>query len=415
MSNKQSMIFIVLIASAISLQAVEDNAVKPLVRNVLKIQQIMKEQNIALNQEAISRALVNAMITAVDPQAVILTKEQAQRRKEDLRGFFYGAGLAIKKGEKFWQIVRVLDDGPSAGSDLQPGDRIVTINQQTTENMSIEEIVDLLRGEEGEIVELEVCAETEETGEPRSVKIARDIIQIPATAIIEEWPQGIDYIKINGLFRESGVEAVIQMNIWMTTNHFGLIMDLRGANGIDLDAIADIASLFSKPDTKLFSVCDGQNKVITTYKAKKSKRMNMPVMLLIDSATSNSAEALAAILHGCSGVMLIGTPTAGDNRIREFIPLVDDKVLYIATSHVALAKGKSYVEKGVLPDIVISEAEQEKYIQQLPNEPKNDYFSALSESEKDDRALIKRVNSDYVLRRATDILLGIKALDMRTH
>ena len=43
-------------------------------------------------------------------------------------------------------------------------------------------------------------------------------------------------------------------------------------------------------------------------------------MLLVNCRTVSASEAMAAVLNGRHGVMLIGSSTAGDNRLRDLIP-----------------------------------------------------------------------------------------------
>ncbi|MDP2991669.1 MAG: S41 family peptidase, partial [Kiritimatiellota bacterium] len=194
---------------------------------------------------------------------------------------------------------------------------------------------------------------------------------------------------------------------------FGVILDIRGANGMDLASVVEIGSLFAHAGDTLFILRDGHNTAVAAYQAKAGQPMDKPVMVLIDQDTSGAAEVLAGLLSVCKGAMLIGTPTRGDDRVRNVIPLANDHVLYIATQRIELGKGPAYYQKGVLPHVHVAQTNEPagRASEFAAEEP--DIFAGISEQERQDRALIKRVDGDVILRRAVDILLGLKALDFK--
>lgn len=380
-----------------------------IVQGVMDIGKILEKNGIVLDAEAVKTSVIDAMIRAIDPHAAILTREQVERRLDEQLGVFYGVGLTIRIKDKRPRILGIIEEGPSANSELQVGDIIETIDGHSTEGMALEEVVNLLRGNWDEAVELRVRGEGENK-ETRSITIIRDAVQTPKTGTMEQWPQQIGYVKVNGLYEGSGGQIVTQLKTWTDTNFFGVILDIRAANGMDLESADKIAGLFAKEGTPLFSIRDGHNAVLTSYEAKNETPLAMPVMLLVDKETRGSAEVLASVLKHRRGVMLIGEPTSGDDRIREAIPLPEGKMLYIATKRIDPCNGLSYRGKGVAPDVIVTESNVTEDIEQVEKKADFDFFSDVSEREKQERALASRTRGDPVLHRATDILLGIKAL-----
>ena len=132
--------------------------------------------------------------------------------------------------------------------------------------------------------------------------------------------------------------------------------------------------------------------------------------ILVDKNTRGAAETLAAVLQNCSGVMLVGTATRGDDRFRTPLALAGGKVLYIAVRWVDLGKD-TFNGKGVQPDVVVSPTAEINTVKDAVEEDIG-LFSGLTEQAKQDRALNKRIGDDFILRRATDVLLGLKALNI---
>ena len=410
-------------------------SVREMLSGVSEIGAILEDRHVVYEAETLKSNVLDAVIAAIDPEGgAILTKDQAMRRQDEEKGLFYGIGCKLRIKDKWLQIIEVTSNGPAATAGLGATNLIVKIGDHSTEGMPMDAAIQLLRGGKGEALVLTIRAD-EKTAETRLVKLTRSAIQTPVTGTTETWPQGIGYLKANGLYTNSGAVIVEQLNTWRGTNCFGVILDIRGADGMDLESVVEIGSLFAHAGDTLFTLRDGHNTAMAAYQAKTGQPMDKPVMVLIDHNTSGAAEVLAGLLSVCKGAMLIGAPTRGDDRVRNIIPLANDRVLYIATQRIELSKGLAYYRKGVIPHVHVAptntaailpgrsaphsaialrsgeSAEPGRESDFTDDEP--DIFSGLSEQERQDRALNKRVDGDAILRRAVDILLGLKALDFK--
>lgn len=225
-----------------------------------------------------------------------------------------------------------------------------------------------------------------------------------SVAMVEQWPEAIAYIKVRGLFAGGGRE--IATHVRALAGCTGVILDLRGADGSDLQSVVDLASPCYAAGDALFDVADSRGALAPNHVAAEAAPYPVSLMVLTDRDTSRAAETLASMWRGCRGIMLLGAPTRGDAGIRELLPLADGWALYVATGRVVPGRGAGYQDRGVLPDVVVREAQAADAV-----------FSGglsharpLSVKSEQDRDLAMRVDGDAVLRRATDILLGLKAL-----
>lgn len=407
-----------------SVATARSTSVREMMSGIAEIGAILEDRHVVYEPATLKSNVLDAVIEAIDPEGgAILTKDQALRRQDEEKGVFYGIGCKLRIKDKWPQIIEITSNSPAATAGLGTTNLIVKIGDHSTEGMPMETAIQLLRGGKDEALELTIRAD-DKTTETRLVKLKRSAIQIPITGTTEIWPQGIGYLKVNGLYTNSGAVIVEQLNSWRDTNCFGTILDIRGADGMDLESVVEIGSLFAHAGNTLFILRDGRNNASAAYQAKAGQPIDKPVMVLIDHATSGAAEVLAGLLSTCKGAMLIGTPTCGDDRIRDIIPLANDRVLYIATQRIELSKGPAYYQKGVMPHVRVAptntaaiapghntSADTGREIDFAGEEP--DIFSGIAEQERQDRALIKRVGGDTTLRRAVDILLGLKALDFK--
>ncbi len=243
---------------------------------------------------------------------------------------------------------------------------------------------------------------------------SNDVVRLNSLSAIESSEKlgtTIGYIKINGLYSESG--DIICRELTSHANQediAGQILDLRGADGDDLDSVNTIINLFVAPTSSLYQVVDNSGSVITEYNSPSNNvvRDYEPLMVLVDNDTHDASEVLAAVLKGRDGVMLIGSTTQGHRGLMEVVPFSKSESLYIVTKHILPVGVKDSFTNGVSPDVVVTQGVQVE--QKLPVSGKVLIGKDVSKKAQADRKIMERVVSDIVLRRATDILLGLSAV-----
>lgn len=388
-------------------------------QSVAEIGKIIDEKHVVIENKNLENDVLNAVIKAIDPHGAIMTKDQFAQLLEKESGIAYSTGLKLQAGDELPQISEIVNDSPAEKSGLQLRDIVEKIGKRSTQKMPLVEANRLLSGKKGEIISLTVRSPIKEgedqAAEPRVVKLTCSLVQKPVAISTEDWPK-IGYLHVNGLYAGAGQQIVSKLRQWMKAKKCGAILDLRGANGTDLNSAADIADIFAAKRTILFSVRDGANNVVTTYQSKAVAHLALPVMVITDKQTKNAAETLVAVLQQCKGAMLIGTSTAGDDRIREAIPLDENRVLYIATKRIDPGKNWDYNGIGVQPSVlVVASIAPRPVAGSLKKTNKVFLSSSSSEEERQSRARAIRLGGDPALRRATDILLGLKALNIKVN
>ena len=228
----------------------------------------------------------------------------------------------------------------------------------------------------------------------------------------ETWAEGIAYMKLGGMYEGGASNVMHRLLQWTNESLAGLIVDVRGAGGVNLWTVDEISGLLlADDDVPLYTIRGGNGAIVEERRAQSATLPGQrpPVMLLVDDNTRDASEVLCAALKKQSGVMLIGAPTLGDNGVRELIPLASNMVCYVATRWVHLLDtNDSYRGTGVLPDIPVSGTDENHTVTVRPEN--GSIMKPLSDKARTDRELMLRVAGDPVLMRATDILLGLKAL-----
>ncbi len=228
---------------------------------------------------------------------------------------------------------------------------------------------------------------------------------------VEKWPECIGYVKVNGLCADAAGALLEHLRLWNTQCLSGVIVDLRGAGGTGLASVDAMAGLFIEEGAELYAVESAGGGPSRVHRAgQPGFVLDIPLVLAVGNDTAGASELLAAVLRGSGGVMLIGAPTAGDGMLRETVPISDTQAIYVATRRIDVLRGRNYHGVGVQPDILVNGAALSAWV---PDEADANGGRPLSRQARVDMDLMRRVSGDSVLLRATDVLLGLKALGLR--
>jgi carboxyl-terminal processing protease len=306
------------------------------------------------------------------------------------------------------RVAAVEAGSPAAEAGLQPGDIITSVDDTKLERTTIAACNKLLRSNTGLTVRIHFTRGTETTN---AASITLKLMKLPAIETAEELSSDLAYIKLNGIFPGSGRDIVSALRGWAETGRFGVVIDLRGAVGSDLASVAEIASLVATSEAQLYSFQDAAGQDLEVVRATVGSPAAMPIMLLTDGQTAGSPEVLAAVMaESVRGAMVIGSVTYGDPMVREPVDLPTGEILYIATRRLATAAGNVHAG-AITPDIAVEESKGSgsDYEPELTSSERR----VVLEKEYADRALRDRLRGDEVLKRAVDVLLGLKALNIR--
>lgn len=329
------------------------------------------------NQDLVYGAVSGLVNSLKDPHSVFLPPTDAKKFSEDIRGEFSGIGAEIGKRNEQLVIIAPLKDTPAERAGLQPLDKILQINSTSTEGLSVDEAVKMIRGPKGTKVVLTIMRDGFE--KPKEIEIIRDTIQIP-TLDFEIKEGDISYFHLYNfyenapfLFYQSAIKAAL-------SSPKGIILDLRNNPGGYLEASVDIAGWFLKRGDLVVSeeFASVQKQEFKAYGSGFFK--NTPMVVLINEGSASASEILAGALKDNRGVKLIGEKSFGKGTVQELETLKDGSQIKITTAHWLTPKGQIIEKNGITPDYIVEITEEdlnnkkdpqlEKAIEVLKNEIK---------------------------------------------
>lgn len=292
------------------------------------------------------RAYLNKGVVAAaeDPYTEYYTEQEARELEKDLDGTI-GGGIGAELGMRNNKptVVRPLKDSPAEKAGLKAGDIILAVNNKATANMSIEDIVRMVRGEVGTTAKITIRRGSERM----DISVKREEITSPdiETQIKNE----IGIIKLSRFGTDSAAKVRAAAEDMKHQNVKGVILDLRGNGGGYLQTGIDVAGVWLN-DKDVVSEKGKSNNPKTLKSGKQAILNGMPTVVLIDSGSASASEIVAGALKDHQAATLIGEKSFGKGSVQEMIDLPKGDMLKVTVANWYTPKGKNISKEGIEPD-----------------------------------------------------------------
>ena len=302
-----------------------------------------------VDKEAEKDALYYGIMESVgDPYTCYYNEEEIAQLYEDLAGKFEGIGAYIHKDidADYCTIQSLIPNSPAAESELEPDDIIIKVDGTDTYGMTLNEVVSMIRGDEGTSVVLTVKRGNEE----KEITIVRAKVET-ISATYESLDNGIGLITITE-FNDNTYEFFKEAKQQFIDNgDTALILDLRGNPGGNLDTVVNIAQEILPQGLVVYT--EDKYGKREEYKCDGKKEMNVPIVVLVDGSSASASEILAGAIKDHNKGTLIGTTTFGKGIVQKLISLSDGTAVKITVSKYYTPNGVNIHGTGIEPDIEV--------------------------------------------------------------
>ena len=369
------------------------------------------------DQELIEKA-IDGMLSGLDPHSGYMNEEIWKEMQMDTKGKFGGLGIEITMEEGFVKVIAPIEDTPAYNAGILAGDFIIQIDETPVFGLTLNEAVELMRGERGAPI---VVTISRENTEPFEVEIIRDYINI--RSVKSEFVDGVGYLRITS-FNEQTEKGLIEAIKKIQSDHdydvIGYVLDVRSNPGGLLTQAVKVTDIFLERG-EIVSTRGRDKKDIKRYRAKKADRTNgKPLVVLIDGGSASASEIVAGALQDHRRAIIIGTQSFGKGSVQTIIPFQvsnSDELtgIRLTTARYYTPSGKSIQGKGITPDMIIEQGEFESYdfktFSESDLKDSLDKNTDISESENEENEELsefeKRLTVDYQLKRALDLIRGV--------
>ena len=369
------------------------------------------------DQELIEKA-IDGMLSGLDPHSGYMNEEIWKEMQMDTKGKFGGLGIEITMEEGFVKVIAPIEDTPAYDAGILAGDFIIQIDDTPVFGLTLNEAVELMRGERGAPIVITI---SRENTEPFEVKIIRDYINI--RSVKSEIVDDVGYLRITSFNEQTEkglIDSIKNIQSNPDNNIIGYVLDVRSNPGGLLTQAVKVTDIFLERG-EIVSTRGRDKKDIKRYRAKKTDRTNgKPLVVLIDGGSASASEIVAGALQDHRRAIIIGTQSFGKGSVQTIIPFQvsnsDDLTgIRLTTARYYTPSGKSIQGKGITPDMIIEQGEFESYnfktFSESDLKDSLDKNNETSENENEVKEELsefeKRLAIDYQLQRAIDLIRGV--------
>ncbi len=305
-------------------------------------------------QEMVYGAIKGLYSSVGDPYTEFFEPEENKRFKDDISGEFQGIGIEISSINGLATVVSPLPDSPAEKAGLKAKDIIMEVDGISTLDLSFDEIINKIRGEEGSSVSIKVSRDNEDG--LKEFNIIRENIVVPSVTneILEQSNKKISYIKVRQFGDDTESLFNQALNDSKNQKAEGIILDFRNNPGGYLDTSVDMASNFLDGGVVVTEVDkSGHKKDFKTSKSALFK--DIKLVVLINEGSASASEIVAGALKDRNRAQLIGSKTFGKGSVQVLENLSDDSAAKITIAKWLTPKGEHIDKKGIEPDISIED------------------------------------------------------------
>jgi carboxyl-terminal processing protease len=287
-----------------------------------------------------------------DGHTAFLTPDEVRRSHETS---FAGIGVLFSRPQDNQPplIAEIFPNSPAASSGLKRGDRIVSVEGQDVSGLAVGDIAQLIRGQAGTQVKLQV--QRLNTAQPLEFTLKRAQVQVDQVIGRQVPGAPIGYIKVRGFGDPSVADQVLGiLDQGGQRGIRGWILDLRGNPGGSLQVVlASAAGFFDNDHTVLGYQVDRQRRQTALELQPLNLLNGDALVVLVDHDTASGAEILAAALQEAKVGTLVGAKSAGNVAVATQVGLDDGSVLQITEQRFVSPGGAQLDGVGVTPDLPV--------------------------------------------------------------
>ncbi len=300
-----------------------------------------------------------------DPYTEFYTAEEAKEFQSQIDNSFSGIGAELgKDDEDNLIVVSPISGFPAEKAGLRAQDIIAQIDGESSRNLSIDQAVKRIRGEQGTSVTLTIIRNRSNSQE---LTITRENIQIPS--VEHEVLEGnIGYIQLKTFSSDSGQLVREAANEFKQKNVKGVVLDMRGNPGGRLEQAVEVSSVWLPRGKTVLEEKRGDVTIKKYESSDPTILQGMPTVVLIDEGSASASEIVAGALKDNNAARLVGTKSYGKGVVQQTVCVSAPRgfdgscagdMLKVTVASWHRPNGKNIHKEGIKPDQEVKLSEED--------------------------------------------------------
>ncbi len=298
---------------------------------------------------------LNGMLSGLDPHSSYMDAKGFRDMQTETSGEFGGLGMQVTMDGEAVKVVSPIDETPAAKAGIMAGDVIVQVEGEPIKGLTLDKVVEKLRGPVGSSVRLQIARQNQPT--PLDFTLTRQIIKVP-TVRHEVKDDDVGYMRItqfNNLATEELKQAITDILQKVPPERLkGYILDLRNNPGGLLDQAVSVSDTFMTRG-EIVSIRSRNPDDFQRFNATPGDLINgKPLIVLVNGGSASASEIVAGALQDQKRATVLGSQSFGKGSVQTIVPLgAGNGALRLTTARYFTPSGRSIQAKGITPDIEV--------------------------------------------------------------
>ncbi|OGI16401.1 MAG: hypothetical protein A3J63_01815 [Candidatus Moranbacteria bacterium RIFCSPHIGHO2_02_FULL_40_12b] len=294
-----------------------------------------------------------------DPYNAFFSPEENKKFNEEITGSFEGIGAEIGMKNNVLTIIAPLKESPAEKAGIRAGDKILKINDESSEDMTVEEAVGKIRGPKNSEVKLTIFR----NGDPetKEIIVKREIINVKSAMLEFKGNEGdIAYVELSRFGNDTNRDFGAIAREITSKKIKGIILDLRDNPGGYLDASINVASRMIPKGKIVVIEEDSKGNKTNSYAGGGDLLSEYFTVVLINEGSASASEILAgALRENRENVTIVGKKSFGKGSVQKFIDLEKGTAMKVTVAKWLTPKGNQINDEGIHPDMDIDLSEDD--------------------------------------------------------
>ncbi|WP_458525185.1 S41 family peptidase [Onishia taeanensis] len=356
---------------------------------------------------------MRGMLSELDPHSTYLDPQEFQSLKETTEGEFGGIGIEVGMRDGQLMVIAPIDDTPAARAGLQSQDAILRIDDTATDGLSLQEAVELMRGEPDSEIRITILRSGESM--PRDITLTRQVIKTESVKH-ELLAPGYGYLRISQFQSSTGDQVNDALaDMQQDGGLDGLVLDLRNNPGGVLQAAVEVVDAFVEQGLIVYTEGRLDDSQMSFSAHGETAAPEVPMVVLINGGSASASEIVAGALQDQRRAVIMGTESFGKGSVQQIMPLGNGDGLKLTTALYYTPNGRSIQALGITPDVQVLRGRLEvtdSSAQRLREADLSGHLQGNGDGTVEAETS-PRVREDYQLGEALNLLKALKVLGPR--
>lgn len=308
-----------------------------------------------VDEEKLVESAIAGMVESLDDPYSDFINRTESSFDTDLEGSYQGYGITIQMQEDGnYKIIEVLPSSPAKRAQISAGEILYKIDDFEIKNRSLEEIQTILKEKDAHTFWIS------NQGEMKEYLLEKEKIELSSVEkeLMEVNQKKIGYLSIDLFAKNTDEQFKDALESLTTAGIDGLILDLRNNSGGYLTSTKNIMEQMIMKGNVLYQT--KTKKETLKYISKGTKNYEKPIVILINERTASASEMITlALKENLEEVTIVGKTSVGKGSIQEIVRLSEKAEYKTTTKEWLSPKGNSINQKGIKPDVEITNQGQE--------------------------------------------------------